>query len=92
MFLPKSAGPKWLCNRNYEQILAWEETLKARAIFREALLNNEGKPMVQDQLVLNPTYSLLRDFQKVINEVHILLLLPNKEYQSVFEEKPPMIG
>ena len=56
------------------------------------MLNNERNPRVEDRLVLNLTYhSLLRDFQSVLNEAEILLT-PNEEHKTVFEEKPPMFG
>ena len=59
---------------------------------RETLLSNERNPQVEDRLVLTLTYHpLLRDFQKVLNEVQILLT-PNKEHKTVFGEKPPMNG
>ena len=59
---------------------------------RETLLSNERNPEVEDRLVLTLTYHpLLRDFQKVLNEVQILLT-SNKEHKTVFGEKPPMIG
>ena len=56
------------------------------------MLNNERNPEIEDRLVLNLTYHpLLRDFQKVLNVVQILLT-PNEEHEAVFGEKPPMTG
>ena len=75
---------KWLSDRNYKQKLVREQIRKARARFRETLLNNERDSQVEDRLVLNLTYHLLViDFQKALNKAQILLT-PN--------EKPPMIG
>ena len=34
----------------------------------ETLLNHESKDLAEDRLVLNLTYSLLRNFQKVLYE------------------------
>ena len=83
---------KWLPDRNYKQKLVREQILKAIAISREKLLNNERNTQAEDWLVLNLTYhALLRDFQKVLNEAQILLM-PNEEYKTVFGEKPPMTG
>ena len=83
---------KWLSDRNYKQKLVREQILKARAISREKLLNNERNPQIEDRLVLNLTYHpLLRDFQKVLNVAQILLK-PNEEHETVLGEKPPMIG
>ena len=43
-------------------------------------------------MVLSLTYhTLLRDFQKVLNEAQILLT-QNEEHKTVLREKPPMIG
>ena len=79
-------------DRNLKQKLVREQIIKARAISRETLLNNERNPQVEDRVVLTLTYHpLLRDFQKVLNEVQILLT-PNKEHKTVFGEKPPMNG
>ena len=36
-------------------------------------------------------HPLLRDFQRVLNEAHIFLML-NEEHKTVFREKPPIIG
>ena len=48
------------------------------------MLNNERNPQVEDWLVLNLTYhTLLRDFQKVLNEAQILLM-PSEERKTVF--------
>ena len=70
-----------------EKKLVREKILKARAIYRETLLNNERDSQVEDRLVLNLTYHpLLRDFQKVLNEAQILLT-PNEEHKTVFGEK-----
>ena len=81
-----------LSQRNYKQKLVREQFLKARAVSRETLLNNERNPWVEDRLVLNLTYHpLLRDFQKALNEAQIPLT-PNEEHKTVFEEKSPMIG
>ena len=33
----------------------------------------------------------VKNFQSILNEVHILLT-PNKEHRKVFGDKPPMIG
>ena len=35
---------KWLSDRNYKQKLVKEQILKARAVSRETLLNNERNP------------------------------------------------
>ena len=79
-------------DRNLKQKLVREQIFKARAISSEALLNNERNPQVEDRLVLTLTYHpLLRDFQKVLNDVQILLT-PNKEHKTVSSEKSPMIG
>ena len=54
---------KWLSDRNYEQKLVREQILKARALSRETLLNNERDSQVEDWLVLNLTdHLLLKDF------------------------------
>ena len=75
---------KWLSNRNYKQKLEREQILKARIESRESLLNSESNRRVEDWLVLNSTYHpILRNFQKVLNEVQILLM-PNEEHKTVF--------
>lgn len=82
---------KWLSNGNYKQKLAREQTLKARAVSMDTLLNNKSKPQVMDHLVHDLTQpSLLKGFQKVLNEVLILLTLM-QEQNTEFGEKPPMI-
>ena len=82
---------KWLSDRNYKQKLVRELILKARAISRGKLLNNDRKPQIEDRLVLSLTYHpLLRDFQKVLDETQTLLLR-NEEHKAIFGEKPPMI-
>ena len=43
---------KWLSDGNHKQKLAREQILKATAIFRETLLNNERDSQVEDWLVL----------------------------------------
>ena len=55
------------------------------------MLNNETKCLFEDRLVLHLTYLLLRDFQKVLNDTHILLT-PNDEHKTSFGEKSHMIG
>ena len=83
---------KWLSDRNYKQKLVREQILKARALSKKKLLNNERNPQAEDRLVLNLTYhSLLKDLQKVLNEAQILLTA-NEEHKTVFGEKSPMIG
>ena len=43
-------------------------------------------------MVLSLTYhTLLRDFQKVLNEAQILLT-QNEEHKTILREKPAMIG
>ena len=43
--------------------------MKARAVSRKTLPNNESNTSIEDRLVLNLTYHpLLRDFQKILNE------------------------
>ena len=45
-----------------------------------------------DRLILTLTYHpSIKNFQNVLNEVHILLT-PNKEHHKDFRDKPPMIG
>ena len=70
----------------YKQKLVRTQILKARALSRKTLLNNERNPQVEDQLVHNLTYH-----QKVLNEAQILFK-PNEEHKTVLGEKPPMIG
>ena len=56
------------------------------------MLNNERNPQVEDRMLLNLTYhTLLKYFQKVLNEAQILLT-PNEEHRTFFGKKPPMIG
>ena len=87
---PCNQFEKWTSDGNYKQKIVREQILKARAVSRGILLNNERNPWVEDRLVLNLTHHpLLRDFQNVLNEAQILLLL-NEEYKTVFWEKPPM--
>ena len=82
----------WLPDRNYKQKLVREQILNARAAPGETLLDNERNPQVEDRLVLDLTnHPLLRDFQKVLNETQILLT-PNEEHKTVFEDKTPMIA
>ena len=47
---------KWLSDRHYEQKLVREQILKARAVSREILFNNERNPRGEDRLVLNISY------------------------------------
>ena len=55
------------------------------------MLNNERNPQAEDRLVIDLMYYLLlKDFQKVLNEVQILT--PNEEHKTVFGEKPPITG
>ena len=55
------------------------------------MLNNETKCLVEDRLALHLTYPLLRGFQKVLNDTHILLT-PNDEHKTSFGEKSHMTG
>ena len=51
------------------------------------MLNNERESQVEDRLIFNLAYhSLLRDFQKVLNEAQILLTC-NEKHKTVFREK-----
>ena len=62
-----------------------EQILKARAVFRKTLINNESNPGVKGRLALD------LKFQKVLNEAPILLTL-NERQKTVLGEKPPMIS
>ena len=69
-----------------------KQSPKARAFSTDTLLDKVKEMRNNDTLALTLTYHLsIKNFQNVLNEVHILLI-PNKEHCKVFGDKPPMIG
>ena len=75
----------------YYPMVVRKEILTARTFSRDTLLDKIKEVRNNDRLVLTLTYHpSIKNFQNVLNEVHILLT-PNKEHCKVFGDKPPMI-
>ena len=69
-----------------------KQILESRAFSRGTLLGKIKEVRNNYKLVLTLTYHpSIKNFQNVLNEVHILLT-PNKEHHKDFRDKPPMIG
>ena len=85
---------KWLSDRNYKQKLVKNKLLRQELYLRRhcLIMKEIFRLRIGWRLILNLTYRpLLKDFQKVLNEVQILPL-PNVEHKIVFGEKPPKTG
>ena len=82
---------EWLIKSNYNPTVVRKQILKARAFSRDTLLDKTKKVRNSDRLVLTLIYyPSNKNFQSILNEVHILLT-PNKEHCKVFGDTPPMI-
>ena len=82
---------EWLLTRNYNPNMVREQILKARSHKRSDLLNKNKNISNNERVVFSlPYHPILKDFQKVLNELHIILT-HNEEHKKVFKDIP-MIG
>ena len=83
---------EWLVKRNYNPNVVRKQVLKVRAVSTDFLLDKVKEVKNNDRPVLTLTFHpSLKNFQKVLNEAHIILT-PNKEHRKVFGDTAPMIG
>ena len=83
---------KGLIKTNYNPTVVRKQILKARASFRDTLLDEVKEVKRNDRLVLTLTFlPPIKNFQDVLNDACILST-SNKEHRKVFGFNSPMTG
>ena len=80
---------KWFMERGYNEKMIRKQILSAREHFRNDLLEKEKQQLSERKLTFNITYyPVFRNVWSMMEELHILLLTPNKGHMKVFPDVP----
>ena len=79
---------KYLLERGYSETMERKETLRARAIPRDALLEKVNNQEKQNRITFNITYyPVFRNVRKILEELHVILA-SDDGHKKVFPDVP----
>ena len=78
----------WLLEKGYSEKMVRKQVLRAREHSRESLLEKVKSESDQSKLTFNITYySVFQNVRNILQELRILLT-PDKEHKTVFQDIP----
>ena len=78
----------WVKNRGYNEKLVRQQILKARKYKKTELLHSQKEEVHKNKLVFNITYyPIFWKLKNILSKIH-LLLTPDREHSTVFENIP----